>query len=100
MRPSGGAGRREHAPETGPVRIPKTWYLTSDGLLHFMRFNNLEDVYTRKYQEVDQVRREYPHLVQIFKSSPFPPEFRKASIASVAMGRAARTLRLRAMGRL
>ena len=56
------------------VRVPKTWYVASDALLHFIRYNDLEDVYNRKYREVDQLRLEYPHLVQVFKNSRFPPE--------------------------
>jgi len=56
------------------IRTPKTWYVTSDALLQFIRFNKMEDVYNRKYREIDQIRLEYPHLVQVFKNSPFPPE--------------------------
>ncbi|MBD3166553.1 pyruvate, phosphate dikinase [bacterium] len=56
------------------VKVPKTWYLTSDGLHAFMSYNNLEEVTEQKYKDIGQVRQEYPHLVQLFKSSHFPPE--------------------------
>ncbi len=56
------------------VKVPRTWYLTSDGILDFIQYNNLEDVHTQKYMEIDQVRREYPNIVQTFKNSQFPPE--------------------------
>ncbi len=59
------------------IRTPKTWYMTSDGLMHFIRHNQLEEVYNRKYLEIDQIRREYPHIVQLFKNSHFPPELSK-----------------------
>jgi hypothetical protein len=56
------------------IKVPRTWYVTSDALLQFIRHNDMEDVYNCKYREVDQIRLEYPHLVQVFKNSPFPPE--------------------------
>jgi len=59
------------------VRIPKTWYLASDGILNFMYHNNLEDVIDQKYKDLGQVRQEYPYVVQVFKNSPFPPEMLK-----------------------
>ncbi len=57
------------------IRVPKTWYLPSDGILGFIAHNNLDDVYNWKYQDLDQVRQEYPNLVQLFKNSRFPAEF-------------------------
>jgi len=66
------------SPETqqllGTVKIPKTWYLPSDALLGFIHHNDLEDVYNWKYLEIEQIRQGYPHIVQAFKESRFPPE--------------------------
>ncbi len=56
------------------VKVPKTWYVTSDGILRFIEHNHLQDVFNRKYLDIDEVRREYPHIVQVFKNSHFPPE--------------------------
>jgi len=56
------------------IKIPKTWYIVSDGILNFMYHNNLEDVIDQKYKEVGQVRQEYPYVVQVFKNSQFAPE--------------------------
>jgi hypothetical protein len=67
----------EYADALTSVKVPKTWYITSDGLMDFVEYNHLEDVYNRKYLEVDQIRREYPHIVQVFKNSHFPPEVMK-----------------------
>ncbi len=58
----------------GEIRLPRTWYLSSDGLLDFIRYNNLDDVYSRKYMDIEQIRQDYPHLVQVFKNSYFAPE--------------------------
>jgi pyruvate, water dikinase len=65
---------RDYADALGDIKVPRTWYVTSDGLLQFIAHNHLEDVYNRKYLEAEQIRREYPHLVQVFKHSHMPPE--------------------------
>ncbi|MEW6703144.1 MAG: PEP/pyruvate-binding domain-containing protein [Bacteroidota bacterium] len=59
------------------IKTPKTWYITSDGVLYFMQHNNLEEVMEQKYKEIDEVRIEYPHVVQLFKNSEFPPDIVK-----------------------
>ncbi|HWR15743.1 MAG TPA: PEP/pyruvate-binding domain-containing protein [Terriglobales bacterium] len=59
------------------IKVPKTWYVTSDWILHFVHHNDLEDVLSRKYSEIDQIRQEYPHLVALFKNSSFPSELAK-----------------------
>ncbi len=63
--------------DLGPIETPKTWYVASDGLLQFLRYNDLDDVYEQKYKEVEEVRQSYPHLVQVFKNSHFPPEMKQ-----------------------
>ncbi|HOW85538.1 MAG TPA: PEP/pyruvate-binding domain-containing protein [Candidatus Aminicenantes bacterium] len=69
------AARRTKA--IGTVKRPKTWYVTSDGLIAFTSYNNLDDVHEQKYKDIEIVRQEYPHLVQVFKNSTFPPEIVK-----------------------
>lgn len=56
----------------GEVRIPKTWYLPSDGLLDFIGHNDLQDVIEQKFKEIDEVRQEYPDIIRLFKNSSFP----------------------------
>jgi len=56
------------------IKIPKTWYITSDVILKFLSFNNLDEVMEQKYKDINQIRLEYPHVVQTFKNSHFPPE--------------------------
>ncbi len=56
----------------GEVKIPSTWYLASDGLLDFIGHNDLEDVVEQKYKSTDQIRQEYPNIIQLFKNSSFP----------------------------
>ena len=59
------------------IKVPRTWYLTSDTVVDFVLFNNLDDVHDRKYLDIEQVRQQYPHVVQVFKNAAFPPEIVK-----------------------
>jgi predicted nucleotidyltransferase len=59
------------------IKIPKTWYIASDGLLNFMSYNNLEDMLEQKYKEIGLVRQEYPYVIHVFKSSVCSPEILK-----------------------
>lgn len=56
------------------VIIPRTWIITSDGLHNFMSFNNLEEVTEQKYKDLELVRQEYQHIIQLFKNSQFSPD--------------------------
>ncbi len=67
----------ENAELMKDLKTPKTWYMTSDVILSFMQYNNLEEVLEQKYKEIDEVRLEYPHIVQVFKNSQFPPDIVK-----------------------
>ncbi len=60
------------------IKIPKTWYINSDAVSKFIHYNNLEDLLNQKYKEIDQIRQEYPHIVQIFKNSYFSPDIVKS----------------------
>ena len=71
------ARERRDSPDIGDVRTPKTWYLASDVLLDFQNYNNIDDVFEHKYKTIDEVRQEYPHIVQVFKNSHFPTEITK-----------------------
>jgi len=60
------------------VKIPKTWYITTDTLKDFLHYNNLEELNEQKYKELYEVRIEYPNIVQLMKNSHFPPEIIKS----------------------
>jgi predicted nucleotidyltransferase len=61
----------------GDIKTPKTWYITSDGLLSFLDYNNLEDLNDQKYKDIEEIRREYPHIVHLLKNSQFPQDLEK-----------------------
>jgi pyruvate, water dikinase len=56
------------------LKTPKTWYINSDNLMNFVYYNNLEDVIDQKYKDIELIRQEYPHIIQVFKNSQFSPE--------------------------
>ena len=59
------------------IKTPKTWYLTSDSILDFMNYNNLEEIIEQKYKDIGQIRQEYPYIIHVFKNSQFTPEIIK-----------------------
>ena len=61
----------------GEVKMPRTWSILSDGVMDFIKLNELDDVMDQKFKEISQVRREYPNMIQLFKNSAFPPEIRE-----------------------
>ncbi len=75
-------GTRSPERPVGEIRVPRTWYIPSNGLLDFVVYNDLEDVIEQKWKEVDEIRRDYPNIVALFKASSFPPEMAR-SISAV-----------------
>lgn len=65
------------------IKTPKTWYVTSDGLLSFMSHNNLDEILEQKYKEIGQVRQEYPYVVHVFKNSLHAPEIVKGLLTAL-----------------
>ncbi len=72
---------KEYAELFANLRTPQTWYVASDGILDFMRANQLHEVYDHKYREIERVRRDYPFIIQLFKNSRFTPEVHKGLAA-------------------
>jgi hypothetical protein len=60
------------------ILIPRSWYIASEGLMAFIEYNDLDEVFQQKYRETAQVRQEYPNIVHLFKNSRFPREIVKA----------------------
>ena len=58
----------------GNIKTPNTWYITSDCLIHFMHYNNLDEMLEQKYKDTEEIQKEYPHVIQLFKNSHFPPD--------------------------
>jgi pyruvate, water dikinase len=63
--------------ETNPdfskhIKTPKAYYVTSDSMLNFLYYNDLEEILEQKYKDIEQVRTEYNNIIQMFKNSHFP----------------------------
>ncbi len=61
------------AASLGEVKVPQTWHIASDAALEFIAYNDLEEVLHQKYKSIDEVRRDYPNIIRLFKNSAFPP---------------------------
>ena len=61
----------------GEVKVPRSWYVASEGQVNFIEYNDLDEVMQQKYREISQVRQEFPNIVQLFKNSRFPQEIVK-----------------------
>ena len=59
------------------ISIPKTWYISSDSMILFMHHNNLDEILEQKYKSKEDIKREYPHVIQLFKNSHFPNDMVK-----------------------
>lgn len=71
------ASAREEDQDVPEIHVPRAWFLTSDGMVAFIKHNDLEGIVEQKYRDIDQVRQEYPNIIQLFKSSAFPAEIVK-----------------------
>ncbi|MCX6554988.1 MAG: nucleotidyltransferase domain-containing protein [Candidatus Aminicenantes bacterium] len=67
----------EYSEILSDLRFPKTWYITTDAIMSFLSYNNLEEVNEQKYKEIDQIRLEYQNVIQLLKNSHFPIEIIK-----------------------
>jgi hypothetical protein len=62
---------------TGEYRIPRSYFLPSNGILEFIEYNNLEEIINVKYKEIDEVREEYPLVERLFKNGVVSPTVHK-----------------------
>jgi pyruvate,water dikinase len=56
------------------VKYPKTWYIATDTITEFLRYNNLEELNEQKYGDLQEIRIEYPNIIHLLKSAKMPPE--------------------------
>jgi hypothetical protein len=59
---------------SSPPRKPRTWYISSDMMLEFLHYNNMDDAIEQKYKDIERVRLEYPNVLDMFQQADFPPE--------------------------
>ncbi len=59
------------------IKTPKTWYILSDVIFSYIEQNNLEEIVEHKYLNLEEIRQEYPYIIQVFNNSILPPEIIK-----------------------
>jgi len=55
------------------IKVPETWYITSDCLTEFLHYNNLEELKEQRYKDLSEVRIEYNNIIHLMKNSSLPP---------------------------
>jgi hypothetical protein len=68
---------QQRDPEFGPdisqhVAIPDSYYLGTDVVYEFRRRNNLDHVMNQKYRPLDEIRQEYPRIIEQHLHGTFP----------------------------
>ncbi len=56
------------------ISFPKSWFITSDTIINFVHYNDLDETFHIKYLHPEQIRQDQPFLEQVFKNSSFPHE--------------------------
>lgn len=59
------------------VHVPESYFLGSDVVYIFMAMNGLMHWNTQKYKTEEQIRAEYPQILEQFRAGVFPPEVLK-----------------------
>jgi len=62
----------EHIPLLNRIKVPKTWYITTDEMREFLHYNNLQGLNEQRYRDLDEIRIDYPNIVQMMKNAQFP----------------------------
>jgi len=56
------------------IAFPRSWYITSDTIVNFVHYNDLDEAFHMKYIPPEQIRQDQPFLEQVFKNASFPHE--------------------------
>ncbi len=59
------------------LKTPESYFIGSDELYNFMSHNNLVHWNDQKYKSEDEMRADYPHILQDYKRGKFSPGFLK-----------------------
>ncbi len=62
----------ENAPLLNHVKVPKTWYIATDEMREFLHYNNLQGLNEQRYRDLDEIRIDYPNIIQMMKNAQFP----------------------------
>ncbi|HWQ75285.1 MAG TPA: PEP/pyruvate-binding domain-containing protein, partial [Syntrophomonas sp.] len=68
-------------PLLASVKVPRTWYISTDQIKEVINYNNLEELNFQRYKELYEIRLDYPNIIQILKNAEFP----QGAVKSLAM---------------
>ncbi len=60
-------------PEFENIRVPKTWYISSDEFRYLLEDNGLDELNEHKYLDMIDIRTSYPRIIQMLKNSRMSP---------------------------
>ncbi|MCA9938965.1 MAG: PEP/pyruvate-binding domain-containing protein [Anaerolineales bacterium] len=68
---------RQQSPDYGPdisesIEIPDSYFLGTDVIYEFRTLNNLDHLMTQKYRAIQEIRTDYPQVVQAHLEGEFP----------------------------
>ncbi len=59
------------------LRIPESYFLGADLMYTFMAYNDLMRWADQKYKTPEEIRRDYPHILDDYQRATFPPDVRE-----------------------
>lgn len=63
-----------HPDLAGKIQIPESYFIGSDVTYEFRRYNGMDHIMNQKYRPLEEVRAEYPNIVQKHLAGQFPPD--------------------------
>jgi len=55
-----------------PIRCPESFFLRSDVIEEFLDHVGLVELQSHKYKSIEEIRNEYPMILEVFKNAEFP----------------------------
>lgn len=53
------------------IKVPRTWYISSEELISLIDNNGLDELHEHKYKDIVEIRATYPRIIQILKNLKF-----------------------------
>lgn len=64
---------KEILPNLTNIKLPKTWYISSDELVYLIENNGLDELNEHKYRDITDLRTSYPRIIQMLKNAKMSP---------------------------
>lgn len=64
---------KDRYPEFENIRVPRTWYISSEEFRYLLEDNGLEELNEHKYLDMLDIRISYPRIIQTIKNARISP---------------------------